>query len=88
MVVVNTMILVYPLNVMGMPTYLVCVDLLTPFLNPLLMFCILTLEYVEPLVDLMHAHPEHVCPLDHLYYHLLSGMMINIMNLVESSNLC
>jgi hypothetical protein len=86
--VVIIMILVYPLSVRGMPTYLVCVDLLTPFLNPLLMFCILTLEYVEPLVDLMHAHPEHVCPLDHLYYHLLSGMMINIMNLVESSNLC
>jgi hypothetical protein len=52
-------------------------------LNPLLMLCILTLEHVEPLVDLMHAYPEHVCPLDHLFYHLLSGMMINIMTLCQ-----
>jgi hypothetical protein len=35
MVVFIIMILVYPLSVRGMPTYLVCVDLLTPFLHPL-----------------------------------------------------
>ena len=58
--VVIIMILVYPLSVRGMPTYLVCVDLLTPFLNPLLMLCILTLEYLEPLVDVLHTY-SRVC---------------------------
>jgi hypothetical protein len=61
--------------------------ILTPkFVNPLLLLYILTLECVEPLVDLIHAYSKHVCPLDHLYYHLLSGMMASIMPLLSLSS--
>jgi hypothetical protein len=61
--------------------------ILTPkYVNPLLLLYILTLEYVEPLVDPMHAYSKHVCSLDHLYYHPLSGMMASIMPLLSLSS--
>jgi hypothetical protein len=75
MVVFIIMILVYPLSVRGMPTYLVCVDLLTPFLHPLVvwwlvscpcytfylvMLCILTPKSATPFVDVMHTYSQ-VC---------------------------
>ena len=71
MVVFIIMILVYPLSVRGMRTYLVCIDLLTPFLHPLVvwwlvscpcytfylvMLCILTPKSATPFVDVMHTY--------------------------------
>ena len=90
MVVVNIMIMVYPLNVMGMPTYLECVDLLTPFLHPLVvwwlvscpcytfylvMLCILTPKCAEPLVDAIHTYSQVCWTSCWCYAYLLSSML-------------
>jgi hypothetical protein len=45
-----------PLSVMGTPTYLVCVDLLTPFLHHLEVWWLASF----PLVDVMHTY-SRVC---------------------------